>query len=287
MHTIPDPQSQAVVKWLDRIQPAWAMLDRNDFLALHFPPAPDCGPIRLAADLTQDEMQQSAIARNAVILLRAAAVDKGLKLTAQKNLIRAVVADMIRCIVWPGFDNDFHFQYGKVINEPEFYPLFFLRHLLEAARLVRRYKGYLKTTQLGRKAVAAPGLQALLFFNAFWQLDLGYFSHALHGDWPQCHIGPILWSLSVAAHDWQTSQRLTRLSVVPISDLFERSWDTGAGAMTGQILRPLTWFGLLEARDAEQQPGEHSPRRLYRKTALFDRFLSFDIQLPKSDTPHH
>jgi hypothetical protein len=287
MRTIPDPRNPAVVKWLDGIQPAWTMLDWDSFLALHFPPSPDHGPIGLADNLTHDELQQSAIARNALILLREAGTGPGLKMTATGNLSRAVVAKMIDCTEWPGFDNELHFKYLKVINEAEFYPLFFLRHVLQEARLVRRYKGHLKATRLGHKAMEQPGLLALLFFTAFWRLDLGYFSHGLHDDWPQRDIGSILWSLSVAAHEWQTSERLTRLCAVPINELFERPWDTGSHAMEGQIFRPLRWFGLLEARDAEKQPEAHVPRRLWRKTALFDRFLSFDIQLSTGDVPHH
>jgi hypothetical protein len=290
MRTIPDPRNPAVVKWLDGIQPAWTMLDWDGFLALQLPPSPGRGAIRLAADLTQAEIQQSAVARNAVILLRAAAAGAGLKLTATKNLSRAVVLEMIDRTVWPGFDNDFHFGYHKVINEPEFYPLFFLRNLLEEAKMLRRYKGHLRTTRMGSKAMEQPGVQALLallFFTSCWRLDLGYFSHCLHDDWPQCHIGSILWSLSIAAHEWQTGERLTRLCAPPIADLFERPWDTGAHAMEGQILRPLRWFGLLEARDAEKQPDEYVARRLWRKTALFDRFLSFDIQLPTRNAPPH
>jgi hypothetical protein len=57
--------------------------------------------------------------------------------------------------------------------------------------------------------------------------------------------------------------------------------------MERQILRPLRWFGLLEARDTEKQPDEYVARRQYRKTALFDRFLSFDIQLPSRNAPRH
>jgi hypothetical protein len=37
------------------------------------------GPIRLAANLTYDELQQSAVARNALILLLAASSGAGLK----------------------------------------------------------------------------------------------------------------------------------------------------------------------------------------------------------------
>jgi len=208
-------------------------------------------------------------------------------MTATGNLSRAVVAKLIDCTEWPGFDKYLHFKYRNVINEPEYYPLFFLRHLLQEAKLARRYKGHLKATRAGLKALQQPSLQALLFFTAFWRIDLGYFSFGQHDDWPQRDIGSILWSLSVAAHDWQTSERLTRLCVVPIYELFDDPWDTGSHVTERQILRPLWWFGLLEARDAEKQPDEYVPRRLWRKTVLFDRFLSFDIQLPSRNVPRH
>jgi hypothetical protein len=287
MRTIPDPRHPAVVNWLNGIQPAWTMLDPDSFQALQLPPSPDRGPIRLAADLLPDELQQSAVARNALILLRAAASGSGLKMTATGNLSRAAVAEQIDCTEWPGFDKDLHFKNHKVVNEPEFYPLFFLRHLLQEASLARRYNGHFKTTRLGCKAIEQPGLQTLLFFTSFWRLDLGYFTRGLHGHWPQCDIGSILWSLSVAAHDWQTSKRLTRLCAVPIAELFDRPWDTASHAMERHILRPLRWFGLLEARDVEKRPDDPVPRRLWRKTALFDRFLSFEIQLPSRNAPRH
>jgi hypothetical protein len=266
------------------------MLDWDSFLALHFPPSPNHGPIRLATDLTPDEVVQSALVRNALLVLRAAAAGPGLKLTATGNLSRAIVGEMWDRTEWPGFDKELHRRYSKVINEPEFFPLFFLRHVLVEAKLARHYKGHIKTTRAGRKALEQPNLQALpalLFVTAFWQLDLGYFSRGLNDDWPQCDIGSILWSLSVAAHEWQTRERLTRLCAVPINDLFETTWDTGSSAVEGQILRPLRWFGLLEGRDAEKAPDEVVGRRLYRKTPLFDRLLSFDIQLPGSGASRH
>jgi hypothetical protein len=133
--------------------------------------------------------------------LRAAASGPGSRLTASGNLSRTVVAEQMDCTEWAGFDKDLHLKYSKVINEPEFLPLFFLRHVLQEARLVRRYKGHLKATRAGRKAMEQPSIQALLFVTSFWWLDLGYFSHGLHDDWPQRDIGSILWSLSVAASD--------------------------------------------------------------------------------------
>jgi len=55
-------QSPSVKKWLGGIEPAWTLLDYDSFVALRHPPSPGKGPIRLAADLTPEEVQQSAVA---------------------------------------------------------------------------------------------------------------------------------------------------------------------------------------------------------------------------------
>jgi len=44
--------------------------------------------------------------------------------------------------------------------------------------------------------------------------------------------------------------------------------------MEARILRPLWWFGLLEARSEERSATDLVTRRLYRKTPLFDRFVA-------------
>jgi len=41
--------------------------------------------------------------------------------------------------------------------------------------------------------------------------NLGYFSRGLLGSWPQADSGIVLWSLSVSAGDWQTSERAIRV----------------------------------------------------------------------------
>ncbi|MGA7026537.1 MAG: hypothetical protein WB036_27685, partial [Pseudolabrys sp.] len=78
-------QNPSVKTWLAGVEPAWTLLDQASFTALHEPPSPMSGPIRLAADLTREEVEQSAVASNALILLRAAAADPGLKMTATGN----------------------------------------------------------------------------------------------------------------------------------------------------------------------------------------------------------
>lgn len=284
-------QEPWVIKWLDGVQPAWTLLDLISFAALHEPPSPANGPIRLAADLTPEEVQLSAVARNALVLLRAAAdAGPGLKMTATGNLSRAVVMAMCDRIDWPSFDKAKTFEYYKVVNEPDVLPLHFVRSIVQAATLLRPYKGHLRISPAGRRMLEEPGqrtLQAVLFHVALWHIELNHLTEHLLGDWPQCDAGLVLWSLSVAANDWQSRERLTRLCTIPIEAVMDREWDTAAFAMDTQIIRTLEWFGLLECKKLDREPGEVVGRRLYRKTALFDRFLSFDVQLEASDASRH
>ena len=80
----------------------------------------------------------------------------------------------------------------------------------------------------------------------FWHTDLGYFGRDPLDSRPQADIGIVLWSLSVSASDWQTSEKLTRLCTIPEPDILSETWDRSAHAMEARILRPLLWFGLLE-----------------------------------------
>ena len=50
-------------------------------------------------------------------------------------------------------------------------------------------------------------------------------------------------------------------------------WDPAATMFVRHILDPLRWFGLVEYRGPEVSFDVR-----WRKTALFDRFLSFDIR---------
>jgi len=283
-------QNPSVKRWLGGVEPAWTLLDEASFAALQRPPSLSVGPIRLASDLTPEEFRQSAVARNALLLLRAAAAGPGLKTTATGNLSRGVVAKMYDLFTWPEFDKANDFPFHKVINEPDFLPLFFVRRVVQAGKILRRHGGQLKITPAGRQMLEEPNclaLQAVLFHTAFWHLDLAYLSRGLHQGWPQRDAGIILWCLSIAANDWQSRERLTRLCTIPINGVLDTTWDTGSHAMEAQILRPLRWFGLLEHRVDKIDPDRFETRHFYRKIALFDRFLSFHVRLDGAGGPRH
>jgi hypothetical protein len=196
---------------------------------------------------------------------------------------------MFGTIKAPDYDKDELLRYQKVINEPDFLPLHFVRILAQTAKLFRTHRGKLIPTPLGRRMLAAEQhgpLQAVLFHVAFWHLNVAYFDRYALDSWPLTQVGVILWSLSASAHDWLPRETLTRLCTSPDIDVLEWEWDLGSSAMEARILRPLLWFGLLESRTEPRSATEVFDRRLYRKAPLFDCFVKFNVQVEGSDIRH-
>jgi hypothetical protein len=265
-------------------------LDHQSFVSLAEPPSPTGGAIRLASDLTDQESQKSAMTQNALVLMHAAAGGRGLKLTATGNLSRAVVAEMCKLFTWPGYDMAGEFQFHKVVNEQDFLPLYFVRHTVQSAKLIRKDKGYLTIAPAGRKLLQPQNLsalQAILFHTVFWTLDLSYLGRDRFGSWPQGDRGIVLWSLSVAGNDWTPREILTRMCTIPIIGVLESEWDIGSYAMEAKILRPLLWFGLLEYREQDDPGNPSGKKHCYRKAELFDRFVSFHIQHERIERGGH
>ena len=276
--------------WLDGVEPAWTLLTFESLQALRQEPSVARTAIRIANNLSREEIAGSPIARNTLILLRAASEHGGLPLTATGNLTRAVVAEMCKLIEWPDFDQADTFRFNKVINEPDFLPLHVVRQLAQAATLVRAQRGKLVAMPLGKSLLSEAGqgsLLAPLFHLAFWHMDLSYFGRGLLGSWPQADAGVVLWSLSACADDWQSAEKLTRLCTIPEPAMLSGTWDQTRYAMQARILRPLLWFGLLEHRTEKIPDSPIGEHHFYRKTQLFNRLLTFAVQVELSEEVRH
>src|SRR6516164_7060573 len=70
-----------VVDWLGGVEPAWTALTYKSFNALQQEPSATNTALRLASDLTVNALNASAVARNALHLLRHVARVGGLKMT--------------------------------------------------------------------------------------------------------------------------------------------------------------------------------------------------------------
>jgi hypothetical protein len=69
--------------------------------------------------------------------------------------------------------------------------------------------------------------------------------------------------------------------------MFSETWDRTAYAMEAKILRPLLWFALLEHRSEATSGSRFSRHHFYRKGKLFERLLSFDVHLDRSEGARH
>ena len=271
-----DPDMPPVYeKWLGGVEPAWTILEPERIDALIGEPPFEDGAIRLAIDLTDDEIALSPMLRNALVLLRAAAEADGLKLTSRGNLTRETVAAMREAMDWPGLLFEEKWRAGKQLREGHVEELRLVRELALMDGLLIRKDGKLRVGAAGRWALKGrrERLQANFFRNCFWRVSLDLFGEPECGSWPQQQIGPALWSLATTGDRWQDTQTLMRLSVLPDEAVLRNPDWVAPALFVLRVLRPLRWFGLVESRDED---ATRRGRGMWRKTPLFDRFLAFD-----------
>ena len=277
-------------EWPGGVEPVWRLLEPASVVALRAEPSAANRTIRLAADLPDEEFRGSAFARNALIVLQRVDRDGWLWLTDKGNFRRDVVAAMRESMTWPGMEATEHFRTGKAYREGDVWELHLLHRLLDMAGLVEERAGLCRLTALGREMLG-PGrrcaLQAILFRRLFWRAELWRFietfPRGLPGRWPQDDVGVILWGLSQMAGEWQSVHTLATLCAVRDDAVANMHWNAEGTMFAGRVLGPLRWFGLLEWR----LPPDFLDPRCWRKTALFDRFLSFDVRLAERPADGH
>ena len=269
--------------WPGVVESVLPMLDAESLRALRACAPPDNPALRVSSDLGDGELAGSAFARNAAVLLRAAAgEDEGLQVTATGTLSLASVARMRAETAWPDMEATEHFRDGTRYRERDIWELHLLRVIAQEAGLVRRGARVLEPTVLGRRMLEAGNLgtlQALLFQALFWRTDLslivGWLARRVPGRWPQDDIGAVLWALSGVAGEWHGADTLALACTDPGNPAPQGFLGRPALLFVSRVLVPLCWFGVMEWREIQDM---HDVRR-WRKTALFDRLLSFDVRL--------
>ena len=269
-----------VSDWPGGIEPVWALLDAESAGALRVEPLAENSAVHLADDLSEEDLAGSAFVRNALVLLGDAGGGGKLWTGGNGNLKMADVTRLRALMSWPGMEATEAFRAGKTYREQAIGELHLLRQVVERAGLLNGSVLWFELTPLGR-AMLEPGargaLPALLFRQAFWHMDLSKYvsgrPRGLPGWWPQGDIGIVLWSLSEVGGEWRNTDTLTTLCAVPDGDIAPADWPATT-MFARHILDPLHWFGLVECNLTEL-PSE----LLWRKTALFDRLLSFGVRL--------
>lgn len=241
------------------------------------------GALRLNSTLPLDSLADARTLVNARTLLALLEERGEVRATGAGNLPRAAVADLVERMEWPdGFLEDLH-RYNKVLNEDDVFPLHVLRVLLGLAGLLKLRKGRFSRTRRGADLAAesrAGELFALLFRTQFRTMNLGYLNPRLP-DAPifQRTVAFSLHRFGQVAKGWKTPEELARPILLPVvrAEVPPGPWgDRLPWMIESQLLRPLVGFGLAEVREVPRKE-RLSPNHAYRKTRLFDRFLSWDL----------
>ncbi len=242
------------------------------------------GPIKLNESLSLSDLSGCLVLNQARRVRPHIAAGKGAKLTAPGNFNRTSVGQMVRDFRWSGFEPDEFMRYYKVLNESDYVPLSFLHAVIDLAGLGRKHKGTFRLSRLGRALLvpeAAGELNAVLFDATCNRYNLAYLDRRPIEDSFQPQIGLSLFLMSKFAEIPRSPEELLAITTLPVdppqSD-FPIRLDV---VFRFRILRYLEWFGLLEAAPIAANDEAGQPH-LYRKTPLFDRFLSFDVEAPGS-----
>jgi hypothetical protein len=237
------------------------------------------GPIRLNKSLSLNDMSGSLVLNHARLVMGHMAANKGVKLTATGNFNRKFVEQMVREFRWPGFEPEVVWQFNKVLNEPDFVPVNFLHALIDLAGLGRKHKGTFRLSRLGRSLLtpeAAGELNAVLFNAACKRYNLAYLDRRPVKESFQPQIGLTLFLMSKFAETPRSPEELLTITTLPIDPPQSDFPFRPETIFRARVLRYLEWFGLLEKVPMAAND-EIWDQHLYRKTPLFDRFLSFDV----------
>ena len=238
--------------------------------------------LRLDEGLGLADLAGARTLTNARAFLAALLESDGTRATAAGNLNRAFVETMVGRLAWrPGFVEDLR-RWNKVLNEADVRPLHVLRVVCELAGLVRTRQGAFRATRRAERLLApeaAGRLLALLFRTFFREMNLAWLDRADEAHGFQETLAFSLYRFGVVASAWRSSEELAGdLCLPPVREEVspKEGYDSLALILEMRLLDPLEGFGLAELRE---EPGQNPwlPRRFYRRTALFGRFLGFGV----------
>jgi hypothetical protein len=243
------------------------------------------GVIKFNRDLAFEELTGSSLLVNARIFLNEVSKSGGIKATTQGNLPRKFVMQMVEAMVWPeGYVEDL-WQFNKVLNEIDVYPLHVIRVLLELAGLIHKVKGSFRVKAKYKQLiedVSVGELYALLFQTHFQKFNLAYLDRVRGVPIFQHMIDYPLFVLLKLDDDWHLPEELAPSLLLPqvVAELPDTpDSEHGVWLVINRLIKPLVSFGLLETREMRSE-GKLASFMGYevRKSRLFGRFINFDFE---------
>jgi hypothetical protein len=252
------------------------------------------GPLRLNQDLSDQELRHAVMLENARRFLRAALEPGGLPATAEGRLNRAALELLLDRMRWGAADyaERVREEVGGDLRESDVRPLAITRVLLERSQLIERRAGAFHPTP-----AAVPLLEPEMAGRFLAMMFRGYFrdfDHSLTDPEDPApdvhrHAAYSLWVVAQTCDTWRgTVELLPRLlpagvmaaETARVERLREASiarHPPGRFVASPQELLLLRFLTVLPDYGIVCEQGEDEGTRYpsYRKTSLFDRFITF------------
>ncbi|MCC5904896.1 MAG: hypothetical protein JJU13_01700 [Balneolaceae bacterium] len=241
------------------------------------------GPVQLNGKLTAKAIEGSILFHNARTMLLKAQKEDGLGLTKIGNLQRKSVSELMSVCIWPDGYLEAVKRHNKFVNEHDIWLLHCTRVLLEASGLLRKNKGKLMAVKKrsGLSLSSRSGeLYRHLFIAYFRKIKISYLSNNIF-EYPkvQENIPFALYRLHQLVDDWVSIDELSAQILLSLSydEIAYRSsiYSKVDSIVYYLLLKPLELFGLIETRNTGEETLWFYQPDQCRKTALFDKFISF------------
>ena len=126
------PLTLEVSEWPGGVALVWILLDPASLQALQAEPSAENRVLRLARDVTEEELVESVFVRNALVVLEYTAAEAFVWLTDKRNFGRETVAWMRESMTWPDMEATERFREGKALREQDVWELHLLYRLVDA-----------------------------------------------------------------------------------------------------------------------------------------------------------
>lgn len=199
-------------------------------------------------------------------------IEKGpIGLTPSGAFKRVFVTWAAEAFDWPGHRPEDLYAVNKVLNEWDFSPLAELHDIMLALKIGRHFKGTFRLTPFGRTFVGRPGrLFGLVAPFYLFRVDHNRHSRLreeqLFGNWDI-----FLNVINVEAERGVSEGRLREVLYGP-PDAGLR-YDSIAGQLYVEVLRPLCWLGMLQVVGKERMASRDN---VYAKTPLWHAALRLE-----------
>lgn len=239
-------------------------------------------PLQRNDSLPPEAIRNTEFLKNSRLLLNYINDRKPLPTTSTGNLKRKDVGNLLNEMLPPTDDYvDQVHEMNKVINEQDVVPLHTIKTVLEIGGFLNVDGSKFRVPSRTEKLMAEcqhGKLYAELFRVYFREYNIAYFTRGPKLDEIQDTIAMTLYKLQQLDDRWYPEYELTGevahpmvLDQYPDTDL-NQTKNILPLVYSQRVFRPLERFGLLEKRKKEPVEME------YKKTSLYDRFLSFSFE---------